>query len=674
MPAFYWHTYSTMQKCFSILLLVLLSFEGISQTLDKDTIALEEVVVTSIRPRQKDRSLTPLQSISREELDLAKGNSVAEAISTFSGITLKDYGGIGGLKTVMVRSLGANHTGVFIDDIQLTDAATGQVDLGKVSTENISSISLFVAQANNLAQPARYYASASVISLNSVQPDFSAKSLRLKSGVKLGSFGLVQPSLSIDKLINQNSFASMLASYTTAHGQYPYNLRYGVVLDTTVRRMNTDIEALNLSSSYTYSFSTDQKLLFRLMYYGSERGLPGAIVFYNPYSSQRLWNDDLISSLQYKNKLSEKFNIVSRVKYSQSKLRYLDPDYLNAERKLDNIYNQQEYYASQVVSYGITDSLSASIAADFFINTLITNVDGYAMPTRYSSLTAIALQYKQKRLALNGNILATYVAEKTVYGNAAPTRTRLTPTFAFGYKLIRSGKLRFNFLYKDIYRLPTFNDLYYTLSGNNSLQPEKAKQFNLGLRAYGGFGIFSYASFSTDVFYNKVTDKIVAVPTKNLFVWSMRNLGVVDIRGFELQAEIATLPLWGKFLFSASSNYTYQRALDATDVNSPTYKHQIPYVPIETFATKSAISYRKLTLGYNLLFNGFRYALGENITDNLVPSWWVSDLTVLYNKEINSYTLGVKGEITNLLNRQYEVIKSFPMPGRGFSITISFTY
>lgn len=674
MPAFFWHTYSTMQKCFSILFLVLLFFEGISQTLDKDTIALKEVVVTSIRPRQKDRSLTPLQSISREELDLAKGNSVAEAISAFSGITLKDYGGIGGLKTVMVRSLGANHTGVFIDGIQLTDAATGQVDLGKVSTDNISNISLFVGQANNLAQPARFYASASVISLNSLQPDFSVKTLRLKTGVKLGSFGLVQPSLSIDKLISQKSYASVSASYTTAHGHYPYSLRYGTQIDTTVRRVNTDVETLNLNSSYSYSFSSEQKLLFKLMYYSSERGLPGAIVYYNPYAAQRLWNNDLISSLHYNNMLNDKFSIDSRVKYSQSKLRYLDPDYLNAQGKLDNRYRQHEYYASQVVRYSITDSLSASIAADFFINTLRTNSDGYAMPTRYSSLTAIALQYKLKRLELNGNILATYVAEKTVNGSSAPTRTRLTPTFSIGYKLIRSGKLRVSFLYKDIYRLPTFNDLYYTLSGNNSLTPEKAKQYNLGLRAYGGFGIVSYASLSTDVFYNKVTDKIVAVPTKNLFVWSMRNLGVVDIRGFELKAEIATLPLWGKFIFSASSNYTYQRALDVTDINSPTYKHQIPYVPVETFATKSTISYKNISIGYSLLFNGFRYALGENITDNLVPSWWVSDLTLLYNKEFNRHRLGVKGEISNLFNEQYEVIKSFPMPGRGFSITVSLTY
>ena len=37
---------------------------------------------------------------------------VAEAVKHFAGVQVRDYGGIGGLKTVGVRGLGAMHTGV----------------------------------------------------------------------------------------------------------------------------------------------------------------------------------------------------------------------------------------------------------------------------------------------------------------------------------------------------------------------------------------------------------------------------------------------------------------------------------------------------------------------------------------------------------------------------------
>ena len=49
---------------------------------------------------------------------------------TVFGVTVKDYG-IGGLKTVSVRSLGANHTTVSYDGIALTDVQSGQIDIGR---------------------------------------------------------------------------------------------------------------------------------------------------------------------------------------------------------------------------------------------------------------------------------------------------------------------------------------------------------------------------------------------------------------------------------------------------------------------------------------------------------------------------------------------------------------
>ena len=74
------------------------------------------------------------------------GLSVADALRDFSGVTIKDYGGLGGLKTVVVRSLGANHTGVFIDGAPVSDAATGQIDLSRIPLEELETIELYIGQ------------------------------------------------------------------------------------------------------------------------------------------------------------------------------------------------------------------------------------------------------------------------------------------------------------------------------------------------------------------------------------------------------------------------------------------------------------------------------------------------------------------------------------------------
>ena len=70
------------------------------------------------------------------------------------------------------------------------------------------------------------------------------------------------------------------------------------------------------------------------------------------------------------------------------------------------------------------------------------------------------------------------------------------------------------------FRMPSFNDLYYTFVGNSALDPEKAMQYDLGLRY--GFEPFRglVSDFKADFYYNMVTDKIIAVPTVNQFRWT----------------------------------------------------------------------------------------------------------------------------------------------------------
>ncbi len=645
-----------------------------SQNTLKDTVKIEGITIIADKPKPEDKSVIPMQTISRIELDRISGNTVADAIKNFSGIIIKDYGGIGGLKTVMVRSLGANHTGVFVDGVPVSDAATGQVDFGKISTDNAVEISLFVGQANDICQPARYFTSSGVISINSLEPNFGSKKLIYKAGIKTGSFGLLNPVVYFQKKIGTKSYVDASLTYINAGGRYPYFLKYGSLNDTILLRENTDIESININSVFVHHFIDSSKLSLRTYYFNSERGLPGAVVYYNPFSEQRLWNNDFFTNIQYKSNAMKRIQSLTNIKISQHKLRYLDPEYLNMEGKLDNRYRQREYYASQVFVYSIRDSFSISVASDIFINTLTANLYNYAAPTRYSLLSVIVFQYTHQRLETNANVLTTWVSEKTETGKPASDQKKLSPGFSIGYKLTNKQGIRLRFLYKDIFRMPTFNDLYYTLSGNYMLQPEYAKQFNLGITGYSNFGIIDYFSFKSDVFYNKVSDKIVAIPTKNLFVWSMHNIGKVNIKGLELQTRFQTKPVFKNFRFNFSCNYTYQEAIDVTDKISVTYKHQIPYIPFETFSAMSSFNYKKFSLNFNALFNGYRYVLGENIYQNMIPSWWVCDVSAVYDFSFKKYTFKMKGEINNLFDTHYEVIRSFPMPGRSYYFNMTIIY
>ena len=76
--------------------------------------------------------------VTRAVEEVAPGNlpsaplQVAEVLQRFTGVQVKDYGGVGGLKTVNVRSLGSEHVGVFLDEEQDGPAPHYRVTRGTV--------------------------------------------------------------------------------------------------------------------------------------------------------------------------------------------------------------------------------------------------------------------------------------------------------------------------------------------------------------------------------------------------------------------------------------------------------------------------------------------------------------------------------------------------------------
>ena len=77
---------------------------------------LSEAVVNA---KLKHREIMVPQTLSGEALKRMSNLNVADALRYFSGLQLKDYGGIGGIKTVNIRSMGTHHLGIAYDGIAL---------------------------------------------------------------------------------------------------------------------------------------------------------------------------------------------------------------------------------------------------------------------------------------------------------------------------------------------------------------------------------------------------------------------------------------------------------------------------------------------------------------------------------------------------------------------------
>ena len=343
------------------------------------TYSIPEITVSDIYQTREVRSTAPLQVFSKDALKNLHALQVSDAVKHFAGVTVKDYGGIGGLKTVSIRSLGAQHTAVGYDGITLTDCQTGQIDIGRFSLDNVDQLSLSNGQSDNIFQPARFFAAAGILNIQTLTPRFEKeKTTNISASFKTGSWGLVNPSILLEQQLNSKWTVSANGEWMSSDGHYPYTLHYGDAkedLTSREKRKNTDVQTFRAEAGLYGIFSDKEQYRLKAYYFQSSRGLPKATTLYNDHSLQQLWDKNTFVQSQYKKEFSRQWVFQSSAKWNWSYQRYLDPDTPNSKGKTENSYYQQEYYLSASVLYRMLDNLSFSLSTDGSINTMNANLN-----------------------------------------------------------------------------------------------------------------------------------------------------------------------------------------------------------------------------------------------------------------------------------------------------------
>ena len=644
------------------------------QTSLSDTLLkLKEVTIYSNRMQKK---MSPVQILSGKELEKLNVYSVADALRYFSGVQIKDYGGIGGLKTVNIRSMGSHHVGVFYDGIELGNAQNGVVDLGRFSLDNMEVISLYNGQKSAIFQPAKDYSSASAIYMQTRKPLFKGeKKNNLNIGVKGGSFSTINPSLLWEHRFNERISSSISTEYMYTSGRYKFTYAKKDGYDTTAVRQNGDVRMLRLENAF-FGKIPKGEWKAKAYLYNSERGYPGAAVREEPGKfrhQDRQWDTNLFVQGSFQNYFKPWYSLLANGKYAYDYLHYLsDPRLDVTTMYVDNYYRQQEIYASAAHLFTIYPWWSMSLSNDFQWNTLRADLIDFVYPTRNTILTSAATSFDFNRLMLQASLLYTHVDDNTrTKGANAGTKNKYTPSVIATWQPLTKFPLNVRAFYKKVFRMPTLNDLYYTFIGNKDLKPEYTTQYDVGItfsHTWNNHWLKSL-DLQIDGYYSEVDDKIIAMPTSNQFRWTMINLGHVEIRG--LDAAIRGEWGFGKVELSTLFNYTYQKAQDFTDPTSEWYGGQIPYIPWHGGSIILNGSYQTWSCNYSFIYTGERYEAVANIPENYAQPWYTHDFSLSKTFQWGKTGIRVTTEINNIFNQQYEVVQCYPMPGTSFKIKLN---
>lgn len=660
-----------MKYLFSLVILYIIPFEVIAEVpLDSLSHQLKEVVVTARKPNE---DIIPAQTLSGEELHRLNSNSVADALRYFSGVQVKDYGGVGGIKTVNIRSMGTNHTGVVYDGVELGNAQNGQIDLGQFSLDNIEALSLYNGQKSEILQPAKDFGSAGTIYMRTRTPVFNdGENYHARVTVRTGSFDLLNPSALIELKLSERISTSLSAEWINSSGKYKFRYRRvnpagELAYDTTAVRQNGDINATRIELN-THGTLNSGSWNFKVYNYNSERGVPGAIVNNVWRRGERIWDTNSFAQGRYTGFFG-KFTTLNNIKYAFYRTHYVNND--DKQIKIDNLYKQKEIYFSSANEYTINDFWQISGSYDFMWNNLDADVYGFVKPDRISQYLSVATALDFNRVKLQASALGTFIHDR-IKGQEAPKDKHIfTPAiFVNGYPL-RNKDFSIRAFYKQSFRMPTFNDLYYADMGNSKLSPERVTQYNLGLLYdHQSSSFISSARVSADVYYNRVKDKIVAYPKGQQFRWTMLNLGLVDIRGIDLTGLLTINPYKDLYL-TVRGQYTFQRAIDITNPADNYYRDQIPYIPRHSGSAVVNAQWRGWGLNYSWIYVGERYNQQENIRYNYTQPWYTSDVSLSKDFKLGRVNLRGLIEINNLLSQDYDVILNYPMPKRNYRFTLT---
>ena len=660
-------------KHVNIVLLLLFANQVFSQ-IDKDTLKINEVIISAKRPLEDaGTNKTKLDTLVLQE---SVNLSLSDVLSENTPVFVKNNGR-GAMSTVSFRGTAASHTDVLWNGMSIKDPMLGQVDFSLIPMFFIDNLSLSHG-ASSISDVSG--ALGGSINIDN-KPDWNNKF----SGSLMQGFGsyktfneFVQVNLGTPNFqsktrlfytFSENNFTFLnknIADIDPVTGEYIYPEQ---------ENTNADYTQYGFLQEFYGRLGKSNYLSLKFWSQWNNRSLPNLNTYEGDSYSNINKQDDVTHRIvaEWKKYLGEKITLSLRSGFSYKSLNYYLKNYINGQGYINAIYSESKSKSSLnnvSFKYKIDKRTSLNIKYDLEYNTVST-VD-----------TVKEIGYEKDRIKQ-----AIFISFHRQFGKRFRTSLMLRqenidsaflpliPSFGFDYILSHKNNLLLKAVVAKNHHQPSLNDLYWQPGGNSNLKPENGLMSEISISSNNRIKAVNINS-SITAFYSDIKNWIIWIPSPQGY-WQPENIKRVKTNGIEAFVKANTQ--LGKFGIKVNLSYALTNSInygDADKWGNESYGKQLPYVPVHSGNIFVSVNYNNFTLSY--LHNSYseRYTTSSNditLRDWLYP-YYMNNLFFGKLFEFKKTSLNVQFKIYNLFNERYRTVLGRAMPQRNYLLLLSFKF
>ena len=637
------------------------SLAGETQNKDHAIPTMDTVVVTAGRVAEKQATLSNnVTVIDSETIRQSPARDLGELLAE-QGFAVRQYPGT--LASVGIRGFRTDTTGNDLTSkvlILMDGRRAGTGNVAKILTQNVARVEVVRGPASV------QYGSAAVGGvINVITRQGSGKPTAFVEGT-LGSWHYDESTVGGQGEIMGLDFSatgtrSTMGDYETARGETYTNTGYD--------------EKEDLSLNVGYNFNSRQRLgLIYTNFSVDESGSPYYFSQIDPDSYLDKSNHT-VDTIYTGGTGAGDYSWKVRYFAGKDKDKYTSPVYAYVSEDITDRKGAQAQLTAELSQLTITGGID-------WVNYEIesTNAPEKSTYDNPAGFLLAKMRLLDERLIIAaGGRYDSYTVEIKGGQGSEETDHHFSPNVGLAYLITEQIKVRAN--YGQAFVMPGADQLAadyvdpisgaHTL-GNANLSPEKSATWEVGVDFAG-----SGASASLTYFYTDFKDKIeyVALPGG---ISSWDNLGEATISGIEgeLNVDLGALNDWD-FQLQPYVRFTY-----LTRYEDDATGEDLKYTP-------------DLTAAYGIRFSdgaGFAAVFdvaysGEQRVEDWENQVWPNDpeIVTLSSSTVASLSitktlldsdrwgrLALKGDITNLFNEDYALVKGYPMPGRSYYLGLRY--